>query len=281
MNRGLTFVIVSNPLYLRFARVFAVSAARNMPQARIYAHLVNVSDEDATALQKLNPHLEIHRDNVPYSGQEEKTYACSIYSNAVEKCLARGDKYVAYVDSDVIIRKDISAVFDLADQYDITLLHKEGVKQVTGEHVRFLSQFIIFRNTPATIEYVARHVACTKPEQEKNWYIDQICLSRVYDEMGPKITFGKLPRKYVDWACKPGSPVWTLKGNFKGLHILWDLEAARYGETPLSRWDAFFTTVEQWPFMFEYWARMRRIRLTTFFVSLRDMFRKRDNVDRA
>ena len=267
-GESMTFVIGCNEAYMEYAHIFAASAARNMPKARIYAHLINVTDETVAVFKKHNPLIEVHRDNASYGdAKNEGVYAGSMYTIPVMHCLERGDLYVFYFDVDAIIRHPIDSIVSVVGENDVALLHKITVKNAQGEHVRFLSSCIVFRNTPATRAYVARIIELIRPHLFE-WFSDQIYLSRVYEEMKNTLSMGMLPLSYVDWSCRPGSLVWTMKGNTKVMKEVYRLERLRY-EQALGFFESLSITIKQAFYQVAALIKRTQIRLVTAIAGVR------------
>lgn len=235
---ALTIISVSDPKYLKCLKVLTASVNQNSPTTKLYYHLINYCDDEAVSkeLLSIHPFIEFSFEKKQFQTDEQKrAYCANIRGEIIKDLLARGSKLLLYLDSDSIVRKDLSELETLMKSHDILILKRTEIKD---SRLRFLTSTIGLNNTDATRHFVQRWAEIIN-ENIYEWWTDQISFANTYDQLSSTINLMSIPQKFVDSQFSIFSPIWTGKGEKKYGAELYLLEEQYYikklkGEETLS-----------------------------------------------
>ncbi len=234
----LTIISVSDPKYLKCLKVLTASVNQNSPTTKLYYHLINYCDDEAVSKELLNihPFIEFSFEKKQFQTDEQKrAYCANIRGEIISKLLACGRKLLLYLDSDSIVRKDLSELEALMKTHDILILKRAEIQDT---RLRFLTSTIGLNNTDATRHFVQRWAEIIN-KNIYEWWTDQTSFADTYDELSSAINLRSIPQKFVDSQFSIFSPIWTGKGEKKYGAELYLLEEQYYikkikGEETLS-----------------------------------------------
>lgn len=116
---------------------------------------------------------------------------------------------VLAIDSDAIVRSSIPV---LSSEYDFYLHH------IAGKKARYLAGGIYLSGAPAAQSFVSQYADALTQNIDQDylyWGLDQDVLNHIV----PQYNCGQLPMSLIDWEMRPGSHIWTAKGQRKELAV--------------------------------------------------------------
>lgn len=239
----LTIVLVSDPDYLKYLRAILKSINQNcVPELyEIHIHLVNIGPKSPivmelaslTKFETIFTHDMLNLDMTPQmvkkiNKSEKRAYCANIRIKVMLELLQKGTPYLLYLDCDSLVRKDITELFDLIKQCDMTFyIEKRSNKNLSAK-----SGAIGVKNGPDAINIFNEYHALLSKSKYRIWGRDQRHLLELYHkhlEKGTGGVYKPLPHKFLDWLFKPDSPIWTGKGPRKEHNKIYVKEFNKYG----------------------------------------------------
>ncbi len=236
--RQLTIVVISDPEFLPRLETLLGSVARHVPDARVHACLVNVTNAgDVTRLRAIHPRItiahyyELLNDTEVQIGldgitrfTEKAGYCVNLRARAIQNLLMDGYDYVLFMDADCIVRGELSGLLDLMDSSDI-VIHK---RDSALDFMRVCASLIGLRRTAASMDFVGRLVRRIDEIGNRLFFSDQLAFHQVASSGDTAAVITHLPSSYIDWEFRPDSHIWTGKGQRKFENMVYREEEARY-----------------------------------------------------
>jgi hypothetical protein len=236
--RQLTILVISDPEFLPRLEALLGSVARHVPDARVHACLVNVTNAgDVTRLRAIHPRItiahyyELLNDTEVKIGldgltrfTEKAAYCVNLRARALQSLLMDGHDYVLFMDADCIVRRELSGLLDLMDGCDI-VIHK---RDSAPDFMRVCAALIGARRTAASMDFVRRLVRRVDEIGDRLFFSDQLAFHQVASSGDSAAFITHLPSSYIDWEFRPDSHIWTGKGQRKFENMVYREEEARY-----------------------------------------------------
>lgn len=214
----------SNITYYDYLITFIKSCAINCRKEPLTVYLINT--DECEDLKKLHPRLEIKYVKTKREGDSLKNYAVC-YCTKGFKELIRNNKYVAYFDADIIIRKPINELFIFPEKGKPILTVMSRPHQ-EFEKSKFQAGVILMNKNKKSNYFMEAWDFYTWKALENldTWFHDQKYLYKVYESKKGEIILRALEYKYNDWNFIHDSSVWHCKGHHD--NEKWQKEFKKY-----------------------------------------------------
>jgi hypothetical protein len=236
--RQFTILVISDPEFLPRLEALLGSVVRHVPDARVHACLVNVTNAgDVTRLRAIHPritithHYELLNDTEVQIGldgltrfTEKAGYCVNLRARALQSLLKDGHDYVLFMDADCIVRRELSGLLDLMDGCDI-VIHK---RDSAPDFMRVCAALIGVRRTAASIDFIGRLARRVDEIGNRLFFSDQLAFHQVASSGDSAAVITHLPSTFIDWEFRPNSHIWTGKGQRKFENMVYREEEARY-----------------------------------------------------
>lgn len=183
------------------------------------------------SVRRSMPHAKIHHltdDRCPtLPGLDSTRVLAGNYPMAIRRMLhhARCDGEWLFVDSDIVIQKDVSDVFN--EPFDVALTDREGT--ITNE-VKFAEVMphnigVVFSRSPKFWETVAANVRRLAPQQQE-WMGDQIIVNAMVKQGGHGFNIKTIPGSVYNYPPKSATDDLSNAAivHYKGNRKQWLLE---------------------------------------------------------
>jgi SAM-dependent methyltransferase len=207
-------ITLADSKYLANMRVLLRSAAVNMPDAIIYAYIVNA---DITGLEADNKNARIIPVKSDYTGHALECFCTNARGELLKKHYNNNDMLI-WMDATTIIRKPCHGLVELAEKHDITVRAK-------AEHGKHWAGLICINNTVGGKLFINRYEEIIAADN--SWYSNQDALDRCIMELSG-VSLGALPEAYLDFKFND-SIIWTGKGQKVRTDKRWKKEMKKYG----------------------------------------------------
>ena len=165
-------------------------------------------------LDRLHPRMGSLRSRLV---SEKQCYAAhSKFINA-KYLLDRGDEYILIMDVDAIVRKDLSELIPLLDEFEFTARierRNDGLFIPTNRTI--LCEGVMGMRNTSTMRWFFNSLVGTLNEARKSKCYDidtdTIILSELFYKCSRTIKFGELPYEYKDPSFQSDSYVWSGQG---------------------------------------------------------------------
>ena len=225
------------------------SCARNEPNQKFYLFTVCCSKEDFGRVSRWHPNIQFRNVPFPYSTPARPGIYHCLRSFAILDASLNDREPILYLDSDTIVRKPLTSLFQNLIHTDLMVLHRPSLEQkgVTGSPhaAKFNSGVIAIGKSPRSHEFVkSYHDSLTAyvesgsplrefdPISQVHAYADQEYLYLTYLHFLKRLRFSSLAGIYNDSRFSPNSEIWHGKGSAR-LSIFYRLESLRYRNAKL------------------------------------------------
>lgn len=215
--------------YLSEAEFLIKSCARHEPGQRFYLYLVSTNPELESAIQTWHPNIIINRVAWPYEVEPRPGLMNCLRSIALQKALEAYQEPTLYLDSDILLRGKLAALFETLDTCDLMVKFRPELKHLGVAGTFYASIFnsgvIAIRPSPSGKRFVQEYnsilnefISSGKPivvyreEHRINVYADQELLYVAYSRLQDQLQFKPLPDEFNDAKFDPSSIIWHGKG---------------------------------------------------------------------
>lgn len=147
-----------------------------------------------------------------------------------------------YLDSDIILKKELTELFAILEQHELAVLHRPEIEQLgacgTRDAGKFNSGVIAVAPTPNMLNFFGNYKTLIKARIERDepldllhnriyTAVDQELLYTLYEERKSEIDYLPLPKKFNDTHLQSGSAIWHGKGVRRN-RLKWKLEQSKY-----------------------------------------------------
>lgn len=203
------------------------SCAKFEPNQKFYLFLINAAKSVDKEIKKWHPNIIIEHAEFKYDPKKWRGLMCSARTIPLEKALTTYKEPIVYLDSDIILRGSLTALFDQLKVYDLIVRSRPNLKTKGAagtEHAgKFNSGVIAISPSDMGLNFikeynkrVRNHIKSRKPIDfiDNGIYtaIDQEYLYLVYLDMKSDLRFRHLDIKFNDPYFNDESPVWHGKG---------------------------------------------------------------------
>lgn len=224
-GKGKLITLVNNcdVNFLKFTRPLVKSFLKFNPEGKIRLYLTNC--EPQKDLEDICEKVEydIHRNlsTIPDYTANRRVYL-------VRDLLQAGVDNILWLDSDSIVRKDVSKLFN--EDFDVTAFPTPSLK-----HDPYLISTFAVKNTPRTKAFVKYWAALVEDKQRQDNYQHSIMtvqyeFTKALGKMRESIKFMPLPETYVDYHFGDEKIIWCAKGPHKYKNERYILETKKYAD---------------------------------------------------
>lgn len=230
------FFAADSHFFWQHGLVLIGSAARQSPNAKCHVHVINPDNGIAPAIDVIRsilPELSLTftYENVDFEGcsvDHMRTYYASVRFVRLAEVFARAPALYLCLDADGIVRGDVTAPSSFTSLGDVGMF----IRYHDRPHMTILASAMMLRPTDAAarfMERVATLIRTTLEAREAVWFLDQIVLGHVMQELaGNDVDISMLERTYLDWFFNQDSLIWTGKGKRKSEDGMYAKEVAKY-----------------------------------------------------
>lgn len=238
-----TLLASADPSYLReHAPPLAASAA--ICGNNLHIHVINPDDSDWAFMQELGikatelARRNKHRVNFTFSSEETDLsklndeqkrvyYSCNRFVIAANMLLNDSGPLLI-TDIDCVLMKHIDQPSE-----DIGLFIREPFPnanqwETMGSHVA--AGVVFYNKTPKASEFAVA-VGQTILNNQLIWFLDQVSIWQVYQQVKGFTTCKNFDTNFMDWEFVEGSVIWTGKGNRKYDNSLYLSQKKKYSDS--------------------------------------------------
>ena len=206
MGRVIVMTVNNHPTYFNQMKAAVMSLAANAPDEEVIAYLVDFDDE--VDLSEVNPNCKtVHRklglDKVPKS--KRSGHMSCFRSCIVLEALEEGDDAVAYMDSDIIVRKNLHGFWEGVVPSTLKVM----VRPDEPTNARIQCGIFALGNSDATLEMIREY---NEIIQKENVFLrEQEELYLTHQRHNDTVVLVELPSVFNVWKFRPDSVIWHCK----------------------------------------------------------------------
>jgi len=252
---------VADEHYLKYIRVLITSLYSSNPTIPVHIRLVDVTggaEYQQRELLKLNPNVILtfdyskhdatkNRFPIPnskwdWTGESRQTFHPKLVSDKMCHCvqvkykdisnlLDKGYNAIFSVDSDTIIRKDLTALRNIIECHDITIMDNitEDSVKYNRDRAGWKEGAIGVKNTDKSKQFfhkVNEFIDAHGPSHPAGWVVEDKAISSAYDQIS--IDRGHLPITFKDHECSDDTFIWSGTGMNKYKNNKYKEEMKKY-----------------------------------------------------
>ena len=252
---------VADEVYLKYVYVLLKSLYATNPKMPIHVRLVGMADagyRKQNELLKINPNVTVtfdyteldstkNRFPIPnskwdWAGESIQTFHPKLVSdkmchcvqvkyNDISNLLDKGYEAVFSVDSDTIIRKDLTALRNIIDRYDVTIMDHITEDSVMYDRKRagWKEGAIGVKNTSKSRQFfdkVNDFIDEYGPSHPAGWVVEDKAICAAYEQVS--ISRGHLPRTFKDETYDDDTFIWSGTGTNKFKNEKYKEEMKKY-----------------------------------------------------
>jgi hypothetical protein len=210
-------ITIADGKYLANMQVLLRSLVVNLPEAIIYAYVVNVAPDKIEQTKNCNKNVKVLAIDNNLAGHELECFCTNARGELLKKHYNDKDMTI-WMDATTIIRKPCQGLVDFAERHDVSV----RAKAEAGKHWAGL---ICVSATVGGKVFVERYGEIVSGDP--SWYSNQDALDRCVYELA-EVRFGNLSETYLDFKFKD-SVIWTGKGRKVREDKRWIDEMNRWG----------------------------------------------------
>ncbi len=223
------FITACDEKYLHEAKILIKSCAKHEPSQQFHLFLVNTSPNLEKTIKSWHPHISIENVTWPYDAKNWRGIMCSARSIPIQKVLETYREPTIYLDSDTIIRKPLTELFNLLEKADLLVKYRPELEHFgvagTIHASKFNSGVIAVSPSKAGLRFAQTYnqllrefidlnspIVEYRSKHNVNVYADQELLFVAYLQLQDEIKFKALPNKFNDAQFQKDSVIWHGKG---------------------------------------------------------------------
>jgi len=175
-TRTIVTAINYNEHYVEELKVLLTSLDQNAPEYPVVVFLVGFEEDRVIGLRAENPSIDfISREIDKPPDQSMQVYMGCYDARAVLHVMKESGGLVAWLDTDVIVRKSLDGLWEGVGENGFKILYR---RQTTEDKLKFNSGVFVVNTSPNTLAMISEWDRVVRDKRE--WPADQIWLYRTY-----------------------------------------------------------------------------------------------------